>query len=100
MAAIVRRRGSPIWTAFYRDQNGRQHCRSTKTSDRKLAQAIANQYEDGAKKKRTLRQLQRVLVQMHELVSGEKVNRLTVREFVAEWLSTKAPEVKPRTLDF
>jgi integrase len=37
---------------------------------------------------------------MHELVSGEKVNRLTVREFVAEWLSTKAPEVKPRTLDF
>jgi hypothetical protein len=100
MAAIVRRRGSRIWTAFYRDHNGKQHCRSTASTDRKLAQQIANQYEDGAKKKRTLRQVQRVLDQMHELVSGEKVNRLTVRAFVEQWLAIKRPEVKPRTYDF
>ena len=100
MAAIARRRSSHIWTAFYRDHTGRQHCRSTHCTDRKLAQKIANEFEDGAKKQRTLRQLQRVLDQMHELVSGEKVNRLTVRAFVTDWLATKGPEVKPRTLDF
>jgi len=100
MAAIVRRRGSRIWSAFYRDHTGKQHCRSTRSTDRKLAQKIANEFEDGAKKRRTLRQLQRVLDQMHELVSGEKVSRLSVREFVADWLFTKAPEVKLRTLDF
>jgi integrase len=100
MAAIIRRRGSRIWSAFYRDYTGKQHCRSTRSTDRKLAQKIANEFEDGAKKRRTLRQLQRVLDQMHELVSGEKVSRLTAREFVADWLATKKPEVSPRTLEF
>jgi integrase len=100
MAAIIRRRSSAIWTAFFRDKRGKLHCRSTQCTDRKLAQRIANEFEDGAKKKRTLRQLQRVLDQMHELVSGERVNRLTAREFVADWLETKRPTVKARTLDF
>jgi integrase len=100
MAAIIRRRSSRIWSAFYRDYAGKQHCRSTRSTDRKLAQKIADEFESGAKKQRTLRQLQRVLDQMHELVSGEKVSRLTTREFVVEWLSTRDPEVKPRTLEF
>jgi integrase len=40
--------GSEIWTAFFRDENGRQHCRSTQSTDRKLAQHVADQYEAGA----------------------------------------------------
>jgi integrase len=100
MASISRRRGSQIWTAFFRDQDGRQHCRSTETTDRKLAQAIADQFEAGASKRRTLAQLQRVLLEMHELVNGESVNLVTVRAFTKEWLEHRKPEIAPRTWHF
>jgi integrase len=100
MASITRRRGSDIWTAFFRDETGRQHCRSTETTDRKLAQKLADQFEAGAQKKRTLRQLQCVLAQMHELVNGEALSRVSVRAFVSEWLELRKPENAPSTFDF
>jgi hypothetical protein len=100
MASITRRRGSEIWTAFFRDENGRQHCRSTETTDRKLALKIADSFEAGAQKRRTLAQLQRVLAQMHELVNGEPVNTSTVRAFISEWLEGRAPEIATPTSEF
>jgi integrase len=100
MASITRRRGSKIWTAFFRDENGRQHCRSTETVERKMAQRIAEAFETAAQKKRTLAQLQRVLTQMHELVSGEAVNHVSVRASISEWLELRKPEIAPRTWDF
>src|SRR5271165_2798225 len=101
MASIKRRRSSEIWTAFFRDHDGRQHCRSTETTDRKLAQTIADQFEAGAQKKRTLRQLQRVLAQMHELVSGEGVSlRVSLRTFASEWLEAKKLLCSPLTATF
>ena len=45
MASIVRRRGSAIWTAFFRDESGKQHCRSTKATNKRQAQRIADGYE-------------------------------------------------------
>jgi hypothetical protein len=69
MASISRRRGSRIWTAFYRDQNGRLHCRSTGTTDRKQAREIAGQYEEASRKKRTLKQVMRVIGDMHRLTA-------------------------------
>jgi integrase len=101
MASIQRRRGSEIWTAFFRDENGQQHCRSTETTERKLAQRVADQFEAAAQKRRTLAQLQRVLAEMHELVNGEPVNsRLSVRAFISEWLELRAPEIAMPTSDF
>ncbi len=100
MASITRRRSSAIWTAFFRDQDGRQHCRSTETTDRKVAQAIAEQFEAGAQKQRTLRQLQRVLAQMHELVNGEPVTRVSVRALASEVVELKVGEIAPGTRSF
>jgi len=45
VASIVRRRGSVIWTVFFRDENGKQHCRSTKATNKRQAQRIADGYE-------------------------------------------------------
>lgn len=100
MASIKRRRGSEIWTCFFRDETGRQYCRSTETTDRKLALKIAEQFEAGAQKKRTLRQLSRVLAEMHELVNGEAVNRVSVRAFASDWLELRKPENASSTLAF
>jgi integrase len=100
MASIIRRRGSPIWTAFFRDHNGRQHCVSTKTTDKRLAIAIANEWEKAAWEKRSMRQTQRVIDRLHELTSGERIARLSLREYTTAWLKTKKPETAPSTLAF
>jgi hypothetical protein len=100
MASIIRRRGSAIWTAFFRDHNGRQHCISTKETDKRLAMAIANEWEKAAWKKRSMRQTQRVIDRLHELTSGERIARLSVKQFSEAWLATKQPETAHSTKAF
>jgi integrase len=102
MATITRRRGSKVWTAFFRDANKppRLHCRSTGVTDRKEARRIANEYESVSRKKRTLRQLQRVLSDMHKLVGGEGAVIVTVREHIEAWLSAKSGETSKSTMAF
>jgi integrase len=100
MASIIRRRGSPIWTAFFRDHTGRQHCISTKETDKRLALAIANEWEKAAWKKRSMRQTQKVIDRLHELTSGESIARLSVRQFIDSWLKTKNPETARSTSAF
>ena len=103
MASITRRRGSRLWTAFFRDQNGRLHCRSTGVIDRKAARRIANEFESASRKARSLRQLQRVLSDMHKLVgsgSGEGPAITTVRGHIDGWLGSKAVETSKGTMMF
>ena len=100
MASVYKRPGRKVWTAFYRDEAGKQHCRSTGSRTKKQAHRIAEEFERGAREKRTLRQLTRVLDQMHELVNGQKVTRLSLAELVSQWLAIKKLETSPSTLTF
>ena len=68
MATIIRRRGSKIWTAFFRDEQGRQHCLSTKETDKRVAIVIAQDWEKAARQKRTMRQTQKVIDRLHEMI--------------------------------
>src|SRR5258707_14708280 len=97
MASIIRRRGSKIWTAFFRDHNGRQHCISTQETDKRVAIAIAQEWEKSAWRKRSMRQTQRVIDRLHELISGDRIARLSMREYAASWLKTKKPETARST---
>jgi integrase len=100
MASIHRRPRSRIWRAFYRDQNGKQFCKSTATSDKKAALQIAQQYEAAAKQKRTWRQVTKVLTQLHESLSGHKIPVVSVREFAKQWLESKQLTLAPRSYAF
>jgi integrase len=100
MASIWKRANSQYWTACFRDQNGNQRRASTKETNRKQAQKIADEYEKAIRTKRTLRQTQKVLDRLHEEISGEKIVRTTLRKFVADWLETKEPETAPQTYIF
>jgi integrase len=100
MASIHRRPGSRIWRAFYRDQNGKQFCKSTGTSDRKAALQIAQQYEAAAKQKRTWRQVTKVLTELHETLSGQKIPAVSVREFAKQWLESKQLTLARRSFAF
>jgi integrase len=100
MASIHRRTGSRIWRAFYRDQNGKQFCKSTGTSDKKAALAIAQQYEAAATQKRTWRQVSKVLTELHESLSGHSIPVVSVREFAKQWLDSKQLTLAPRSFAF
>jgi hypothetical protein len=53
--------GIAVWTACFRDENGRQRRISTKETNNKKALKIAEEFESAAKTKRTLKQVQKVL---------------------------------------
>jgi integrase len=100
MASIWKHPKSQYWTACFRDSSGRQRRASTKETNRKRAQGIADEYEKSYRTKRTLKPVQTVLERLHEELSGERIVRATVRSRVANWLETKKPEVAPATLYF
>jgi integrase len=97
MASIVRRRGAKVWTAFYRDTNGRQHCRSTGAKDKKAAQKIADAYELAAQSQQTLRQAVRVLADMRALTGSEQPAATSLRSYVEGWLASKQSETAQAT---
>jgi integrase len=100
MASIWKHPKSRYWTACFRDVNGHQRRASTRETNRKRAQRIADEYEKASRSKRTLKQVQTVLDRLHEELSGERIVRATVRSRVATWLETKKPETAPATLYF
>ena len=90
---------SRYFTACFRDQTRRQRRITTKETDRKKAQRIADEYEKASRTKRTLRQAQAVLDRLQEL-SGERVVRTSLREYLDDWFDGKKAETTPSTMTF
>jgi hypothetical protein len=76
MASAWKRSNSQYFTACFRDHTGRQRRITTKETDRKKAQRLADEYEKASRTKRSLRQAQAVLDRLHEELSGERVVRM------------------------
>jgi hypothetical protein len=85
MASVWRHPLSKYWTACFRDLAGKQRRITTKETDRKRAQRLAEEYEAAVRTKRTLRQAWRTRTRRccspqcrHGLLS------LRVAEFVSQ----------------
>jgi hypothetical protein len=63
----------------FRDENGVQRRISTKETDRKKAQTLADECEKVSRTKRSLRQAQAVFGRLHEELSGERLVRISLR---------------------
>ena len=100
MASIWKHPQSKYFTACFRDHNGRQRRISTKETNRKKAQKLADEYEKAARTKRTLKQAQAVLDRLHEELSGEKVVRISFRQYLNDWLRAKEAETARTTMTF
>ena len=100
MASIWKHPQSKYFTACFRDHKGRQRRITTKETNRKNAQKLADEYEKAARTKRTLKQAQAVLDRLHEELSGEEVRRLSFREHLRDWLGTREAETAPATMAF
>lgn len=100
MASVWRHPKSQYWTACFTDKDGQRRKRSTKETNRRKAEAIADSFEKASRKKRTFSQLREVLHELHAEMTGEELRTTTVRAHVEAWLAEKTEETKPATLQF
>jgi hypothetical protein len=70
---------------------GRRLKRSTRETDRKAAERIANSYELTAQKLKTSRQIRKVISDLHKEINEEALTSLTLRAYSELWLARKKP---------
>src|SRR4029077_5864602 len=95
---------SPFWIACFNgvgsDGRVRRLKRSTKTADRKLAQKLADEWEQleklAGEGRLTESQCRKVIAQMYERTVGEPLHFRTTREYLAEWVESKKNETELR----
>lgn len=93
MASIWKHPKSRYWTACIRDVNGHQRRASTEETNKKRAQRIPDEYEKASRSKRTLEQVQSVLDQLHEELSGARIVRTTVRSRLANGTMNESKKI-------
>ncbi len=95
---------SPYWIACFNgigtDGKARRLKRSTKTTDKKLAQRMADEWEQleklAGEKRLTESQCRKVIAEMYERTIGEPLHFRTTREYLAEWVESKKNETEQR----
>jgi integrase len=100
MASITKHPRSQFWTACWRDAGGKQRRASTKTTDRRLARRIAEEYEKATRSKRTLAQLEKTLRAYHEELGGTTLVNRSLRDYLDEWLAEREPSISEATGNF
>ena len=100
MASIRPRGKDGALSALWRDAQGKLRERPTKTTDRKLAQKLADEWERAARPtqgERTADRMRRVMSEMHRELVGTELQRMTPALFAERWLATRKNEVADAT---
>jgi integrase len=100
MASVRQREGSKFWFACVTLPNGRRVQRSTKETDRKRAQRLADKWESVTRGRVTARQTQKVIAELYRDITGQRLDFPTVREYFDSWVARKKPETAPSTYVF
>jgi integrase len=96
---------SPFWIACFNgvasDGRVRRLKRSTKTTDKKLAQKFADEWEQleklSGQGRLTESHCRKVIAQMYERTVGEPLHFKTARDYLTKWVESKKSETELRT---
>ena len=93
MASLRRFSDSKFWYACFTGPDGRRAQRSTKETDRKRAQKIADQYEGVADTGRmgllTERQARKVIGEIFQISNRHALVSETINDYFTHWLASK-----------
>ena len=89
MSCVWKSPKSRFWIAQFTDNTGRRRNRSTKTTDRRKAQKLAEYYEAAYARKRTARQIREVIASAYTEITGEQLVNKSPRSFSHSWLAAK-----------
>jgi integrase len=94
MATVVKQPSCRYWIAAFRDSRGRQHRRTTRETNRRRAQAVADQYERAAKGQGHPQRVRQILSEfLHEhFGGGEELPFSSVEEYCGRWLAARKTE--------
>ena len=103
MASLRNRPRSPYYFACFTDPKGRRVQYSTKQSNKRKAQEIADQWEKASKLGTEQRlsevQARKVLSSIYESVSGSALPSATTRDFIKIWAEKRKTDTSSRTYD-
>ena len=103
MASLTKHPKSRFWVACYTAKDGRQLKRSTKTTSRGKAMQIALELERVEQQARegtvTTTQLQKILTDTAERVTGDTLKVPTVKAYLDDWLKGVTARNAPTTLE-
>lgn len=101
MASLRRRLRSPYWFACYNGPDGRRVQQSTKQSNRKKAQAMADQLERAAKlaaeKRLGETQARQILSKIYENLNGDPLASATAKDYLNRWAERRKDDTSART---
>lgn len=100
MSSIWKHPESKYWFACFKRADGTRTKLSTKTTDRKLALKLAEQFEQSATKKQTSLNARRIIQDLHASITGDDIGFPSVRKHFDEWVVEKKGEVAGATLIF
>src|SRR6516162_7936668 len=97
MASLVKLPQSKYLVAAFRDSRGRQHRRSTRETDRKRAQRVADVYERVAKGKGNASRVRQTISEFFADHFHEDLPTASVRVYLTRWLAARKPELARAT---
>lgn len=97
MASIWKHPQSKYWYARFTNGSGVQENRSTKTTDRRIAERLANEFEDAYRQKLTEVQVRRVMSDINLRLNGAALPSQSVKEFFDEWAKAAVSETASTT---
>jgi integrase len=97
MASVIRYPSGRYWIAAFRDASGRQHRRTTRETDKKRAQAVAEKYEMAAKRKGSPQRVRQIFHEFYRDHYGEDLPSSNVRRYAESWLAVRKAETSPGT---
>ena len=92
MATIRQKKGSRYWFACYTDNTGKRKQRSTKETDRRKAQSIADKLESAYRKSLTEGQVRKLYSDALEDIHGVPLLSTPTTEYFTQWLKRKKVE--------
>lgn len=101
MASLKRFPRSPYWYACYTGPDGRRRQCSTKETDRKKAQKIADQYEGVSTVGRmgllTERHARKVIGEIFQIANRQELPQETITGYFTRWLASKKNRMKHKS---
>ena len=97
MASVIRYPRSKYWFAAFRDSRGRQHRRTTRETDKRRAQRVADQFERIAQRKGNPQRVRQIFAEFYREHYAEDLPAATTRRYLEKWLASRKSELAGTT---
>ena len=94
MATLIRYPRTRYWFAAFRDSTGRQIRQTTRETDKRKAQKVADILERTAKRQGNAQTVRQAFANFYREAYGDTLPSSTVRAYASSWLAARKAEIK------